>query len=105
MAAVTRPPSALDLARPALVPLLAVLVDRIPVDHLELAHLLGTVGNAFAFLGRQLHHLVDRTEPGAVRQHGLGIRAEEILEEGLRFGLVGPAGDGAARDAERDTAL
>src|SRR6185437_8538977 len=100
-----RPASALDLAGPALVPLLALLVDGIPVDNLELAHLLGSVRNAGLLLGRQRDGFVDRAEAGAFGEHGLHRRAQQELDEGLRFRLPRAAGDRTGGDPEGDAAL
>src|SRR5690348_4484968 len=103
--AAVAPPSPLDLARPTLVPFFAMLVHGVPVDHLELVHLLRPVGNAGALLGWQLHILVDGAEPGAAREHRLRFGAQEVLDETLRLGLIGRTGDRASGNAERDAAL
>src|SRR4051794_38699306 len=100
-----KPPSALDLSGPALVPLLALLVDGVPVDDLELAHLLRPVGNALALRRRQLNGFVDRAEPSAFGEHDLHRRAYQILQEFLRLRLAGAAGDRTGGDAEGDAAF
>src|ERR1700746_532911 len=105
MTAPAGPASAFDLAGPALVPLLALLIDGVPVDDLELAHLLGTVGDAFALGRRQLDRFVDRAEPGALCEHGLHRRTHKILREFLRLRLAGAAGNRTGGDAERDAAF
>ena len=80
-------------------------VHRVPVDLLQLVHLRRAIGNAGLLVGRQRDGLVDRPEPGALRQHRLHFGRQQELHEFLRLRLVAGPGDRAGRDAQRNPAF